>query len=424
MACLLTLAAGAAQGFSVNINFQTNGPTVSPGYLADTGLLYGDRGNGFIYGWLADNTSGMQDISGTNTVDFRYATCAMIYSNNVWQIAVPNGAYMVHVVAGSVSRLSGVYRLDVQGSLAVQGTPEGSNYWVEGTINIKVTNSVLTVSNADGFFNTRLAFLEIRSAGNPTLEAFPATTNQPFTVSLVNPSGGLHWIEASSNLVNWTRIGALTNTPGQLLSLTDATAASRNRRFYRARVPFPLPPQVVYSNDFESGVGPEWSTTSLDVTPSGRIFLGSFTKKTVKLNLTNLPAHATITLAFDFYSIQSWDGNSPVGGPDIFNVNVTGGPTLLNATFRNLKSAGPGQTYPGLIPANVFASRTGATEKSTLGYTEILSAYGDSVYHLSYTFEHSASSVELNFWGNGSVSGSPDESWGLDNVVVSVRDFY
>ena len=117
VALLLAIPA-SAQGFSAKINFQTNGPTLAPGYLADVGLLYGDRGNGFTYGWLVDNTSAMHDLSGTNTVDFRYATYAQFASNNVWQIAVPNGAYTIHLVAGSVSLLDGVYRFAVQGSPA------------------------------------------------------------------------------------------------------------------------------------------------------------------------------------------------------------------------------------------------------------------------------------------------------------------
>ena len=56
--------------------------------------------------------------------------------------------------------------------------------------------------------------------------------------------------------------------------------------------------QVVYSNDFETGVaGPEWSSGPnltqpgrVDITPSGRRFLGRFGAEAARLRLTQLPS--------------------------------------------------------------------------------------------------------------------------------------
>jgi hypothetical protein len=50
---------------------------------------------------------------------------------------------------------------------------------------------------------------------------------------------------------------------------------------------------------------------------------------------------------------------------------------------------------------------------NTLGYST------DSVYHLSFTFSHSASTLQLNFSGTG-LEDIFNESWGLDNVEVAV----
>jgi glucose/arabinose dehydrogenase len=47
----------AVSVFSVNINFQPAGVPVPAGYLADTGAVFGNRGNGQSYGWNADNTA-------------------------------------------------------------------------------------------------------------------------------------------------------------------------------------------------------------------------------------------------------------------------------------------------------------------------------------------------------------------------------
>ena len=47
--------------FDVHVNFQPAASAVPSGYLADSGLVYGDRGNGFTYGWDAANTTSTRD---------------------------------------------------------------------------------------------------------------------------------------------------------------------------------------------------------------------------------------------------------------------------------------------------------------------------------------------------------------------------
>jgi len=186
---------------------------------------------------------------------------------------------------------------------------------------------------------------------------------------------------------------------------------------------------IICSDNFESAVGPGWSSNSVSVTPvGGRHFLGEFGNNTVSLSLSDLPAHTSITVSFDLYVIHTWDGNWHSGdqGPDHWKLAVDGGPTLLDTTFSNdhPNSRGDGQAYPenwtsGMTP---HPPRTGATEVNTLGYTYM---YGtqpggpmDSVYTLNYTFAHSGTNVTLEYsaWN---LQGITDESWGLDNVTVT-----
>ena len=173
---------------------------------------------------------------------------------------------------------------------------------------------------------------------------------------------------------------------------------------------------VVYFNDFEQGAGSEWSDPSVDVTPvGGRHFLGQFSNGTVTLALTGLPDHGSVTVRFDLFVIQSWDGNGnvPGTGPDIWDLGIPDGPTLLHTTFSNTGSAGNRQAYPGSYPGGDFRARKGADEKNTLGYP----LYGDSVYNLAYTFAHNGSSLVVAFTASD-LQGIDDESWGLDNVKV------
>jgi len=181
--------------------------------------------------------------------------------------------------------------------------------------------------------------------------------------------------------------------------------------------------KVVYSNDFEGVVGSGWSNTSRNTTPSGRRFLGEFGDGTVSLTLNSLPPHTFVTVSFDLFIIRSWDGNQlwHLGdpnthsrvGPDVWDLNVGGGPTLLHTTFSNVMLPLFSQAYPDAYPGGDHPVCTGATENNTLGYTL------DAVYQLSFTFSHSASSLALNFSASG-LEGLENESWGLDNVEVSV----
>ncbi|MBI2471526.1 MAG: hypothetical protein HYV59_09835 [Planctomycetes bacterium] len=178
---------------------------------------------------------------------------------------------------------------------------------------------------------------------------------------------------------------------------------------------------TAFSDDFESGAQPEWSSTSVSTTPaSERKFLGRFTNNTVSLSLSGLPSHSNITIELDLFIIHSWDGNPWNWGPDIWGIDINGSTTLKKTTFSN--GYGPGQAYPGdYTNSSTYDSnsaRTGAVENNTLGYGS--GGWGDSVYHLSFTSSHSDSSVAFNFFGQN-LQAVSDESWGLDNVVVKIE---
>jgi hypothetical protein len=185
---------------------------------------------------------------------------------------------------------------------------------------------------------------------------------------------------------------------------------------------------VVYENDFQTAAGGEWSQTTRQNTPTPypfgpRTFLGEFGNDTVSLSLSGLTPHDSLLLEFDLYLIRSWDGSSAGTtydyGNDAFRVAVDGGPVLLDETFANGNPAG--QSY-GPLALNPY--HTGAAETYSLGYVFVdgiqhTAQVMDSVYRMSFLVPHSAGQATFNFSGYG-LQGIEDESWGLDNVRVSV----
>lgn len=181
-------------------------------------------------------------------------------------------------------------------------------------------------------------------------------------------------------------------------------------------------PSVPYTNfyteDFQGSIGnaqASWSTVQTEVAPAdpNRRFLGRFLNQTVTLTLGPLPAHDCLCLRFEFFVIESWDGNHPrYGGPDLFTVGVDGVPQLSDSFGQHPFGVQWSQTY-GPDPINLPG--TGRSETDTLGYNR----WGNSVYNIELCdIAHTASAASITFSAQGLQSLS-DESWGIDNLEVS-----
>ncbi len=177
-------------GVNVNINFQPASAPIPAGYLVDSGAVYGDRGNGYTYGWNATN-SNTRDRNSANSPDQRYDTLNHMQNGGTftWEIALPNGTYTVHLVAGDPSYYDSVYKINIENVLAVNGTPSSTVRWIEGTAQVTVADGKLTVSSATGSSNNKIDFIEIASGSGPTptntytATATPTATTTPTATS-------------------------------------------------------------------------------------------------------------------------------------------------------------------------------------------------------------------------------------------------
>jgi hypothetical protein len=155
--------------FRAYVNFQPASAPPVTGYYVDSGAVYAARGNGYTYGWNADTSSAAYDRNSSKSPDQRYDTLIQMQHfsnpNAVWEIAVPSGSYTVRVVAGDPVSSNSIYRVAVEGVLTVDGTPNLTTRWIEGTNTVTVSDGRLTISNAPGASNNKLCFVEITAAG-------------------------------------------------------------------------------------------------------------------------------------------------------------------------------------------------------------------------------------------------------------------
>jgi hypothetical protein len=200
----------------------------------------------------------------------------------------------------------------------------------------------------------------------------------------------------------------------------------------------------VYFNNFQGAVENEWSATTVASAPNpdyagNRKFLGEFGAQTITLSLADLPAHTTATIEFSLFLIRSWDGEDTDSsfpdhdlGRDHWRFAVDGN-SLFDETFSNGNPKGQSYTGPG-TPEHcaehtdpdgpAYAALSGAAECYSLGYSFNDIPNGtdeamDSVYNFIFNVAHTGDSLELAFAASG-LQSLADESWGLDDVRVSV----
>ncbi len=189
----------------VSVNFQPSGTPVPAGFVADFGLLFGDRGNGWDYGWSSDHADRSQDreIQPIQRLD----TLVQFRAEGNWEIQLPNGTYWVAVSIGD-AEFASTHTLNV----------EGLNYWSDESLNanefeflmqaVVVNDGRLTLDQgvaAEGA--TRINSLVI-------YDQAPAQSLLPFTAADVDLNGRLDLDDALAFSAGW-------GTDGSLLSPED-----------------------------------------------------------------------------------------------------------------------------------------------------------------------------------------------------------
>ncbi len=135
--------------------------------------------------------------------------------------------------------------------------------------------------------------------------------------------------------------------------------------------------------------------------------LGDHAKETVTINVSGLAAHTEITLNFDLFIMDSWDGNNPTWGSDYFGFSVDG--VTTGWTFNNFN----------------YGDETNTDTADATGNFNGINCWGEIDrqflnYNNGFTFAHSADTLSLSFSGYGSgFQGIGDESWSVRNLAVS-----
>ncbi|HEY9175292.1 MAG TPA: immunoglobulin domain-containing protein [Verrucomicrobiae bacterium] len=168
------VVSASTPAWALNVNFanNTNGnvstmaPT-PPGYYQDIGLPYAARGNGQSYGWDIDNTANSRYRQAANSPDLRYDTFNHLQKQSpsaVWEMAIPNGLYLAHIVCGDATATDSTFQWDIEGWISGTKVPNNPNYWQEFYLTTKVEDGKLTLTSGPSAGNNKIAFLDLYQA--------------------------------------------------------------------------------------------------------------------------------------------------------------------------------------------------------------------------------------------------------------------
>ncbi len=191
-------------------------------------------------------------------------------------------------------------------------------------------------------------------------------------------------------------------------------------------------PKVIFEDDFDGAWKPVWSQTRTDMTPRTKTrFLGPFWNEQVKLIVEGAPPHKNVTVKFDLYIINSWDGDATIHGPDGWGLKLEDNLDLIYTTFSNQEggtqkfACKAGEDASTGCFGKVAGPAFGAAAINSLGFDSWLKKK-DCVYKIKRTFPHERSFLILTFFGklaegDPSYANINNEAWGLDNVRIEAQ---
>ncbi|MDP6566390.1 MAG: PEP-CTERM sorting domain-containing protein [Alphaproteobacteria bacterium] len=195
-------------------------------------------------------------------------------------------------------------------------------------------------------------------------------------------------------------------------------------------------PVTVFTTDFNAGASAEFSGITATESVQGFAahgFSGQFLRNTTsssvtRLTLNGLPSHTGIEINFLLAIIDSWDGDTNLGGSapvDRFHIAVNGS-SVYAESFDNFNTADQTAPITNQIVSGVDLGFTGVTFGGlnvglpgefwgNLTFFDAAYDMGSPVAGLD-SIAHTSSTLTIDF--SAPIQGGSDESWAIDNLEI------
>ncbi|WP_339842018.1 malectin domain-containing carbohydrate-binding protein [uncultured Maribacter sp.] len=416
--------------YAVNVNFSDAATAPPAGYIRDSGLGYGDKGNGLIYGWLNTNGTTPLDLTRNGRIrnyavndddDLRAFTLMhMQYGDvggangvseeGIWEIEVPNGQYNVTVGVGDPDVDSAgttpSHTINVEGTSVVSnyvptGVAGASTRFTSGFATVLVSDGKLTV-DADGGFNTKINSIRIVSTTGGS--KIPRVISSTPTNGSINVSTGVNMSANNLFLPNFDGIG---NSGVDNTTITETTV-----KLIKNGSSTPL----------ASGVNGTGGGDAINLDPDQPLEPNTTYTFIIDGVLDNTG------VAFEYYESTFTTGTSGGGGPttDLDNVSFTNSGTVANGAKYSTLTIGPDNKLYGLVIDGDIHRWTIETDgtlsnKETLNDWKIVGGYVNRTA-VGLVFDPSATASNLIAYithDSGGLNGAPAWDGNLSRLTGS-----
>ncbi|MDI6449612.1 discoidin domain-containing protein [Anaerobaca lacustris] len=170
---------GSVHGQSVKVSFEMAATATEEGYLKDSGLPFGDRGNGWSYGWSRDISADGRERNAGNSPNKAWDTLMHLQKGAaaVWEIEIANGVYNIYIVAGDPGYTDQTNNFDVEGVIIEDPDGQAGNF-DEMTATVTVSDGRLTLQPAAGAANSKICLIEITLAMAPESARSPSPATE------------------------------------------------------------------------------------------------------------------------------------------------------------------------------------------------------------------------------------------------------
>ena len=396
--------AGFHVNFGVGASNSANAGLSSPipqGYLNDIGELFGDRTNGFFYGWTnAAGTNILRDAryrQNAASPDIRYDTFNHMQKSPggaVWEFELTNGLYSVRVVAGDVTAVDSTFQHNIEGILTPTYVPVAGAWWSDFTVSVAVQDGRLTIAPGPSASNSKIDFVDIfpeipipvvigTHPQSQTVEAFRQVSVAPILTQGSVPSFQWYFngnlLDGATNRVLSFRHIDVTNAGDYFVIITNYAGSVTSEVATLAVTPDTTPPLIASVGsldgttvgicfteeiDTNSPIAQEFSNYQVD---SGNIAVNSLIfRPDGKSVLLVLASPITGTVSVDVLDIPDYAQNSTVSSTNVTPMGFTAGdvgtPLLAGRNFtcdnRTIEIVGGGGDIWGASDQGYFATKT------------------------------------------------------------------
>lgn len=148
---------------NLTFNFQPASTPTPSGAIADSGLVFGDRGNGYAYGWSANNTANVRD---RNMVANQLLDTVAFMQNGTtvgWELEIANGDYDVTIGSGDARYRDGVHDIRAENTRVMYGIQSSKKQFLKVTKTVTVTDGRLSLSVGPDAVGAKINYVTIRT---------------------------------------------------------------------------------------------------------------------------------------------------------------------------------------------------------------------------------------------------------------------